>query len=581
MPSIKLAGFRGEQPHIIPRMLPESAAQQAFNCRLDNGGLTPTRRPVFYDDAGGIDHKTIVLFDDEWLSWSDLVHAVEGPVDDTRLYVTGDGAPKLIHDGDTYDLALEGPTGALTATPSGAGTGDVIDRVYVYTWVTDFGEESEPNVASDALEWQDGITVTLSGFAMHAGGRNVTKQRIYRSQTGQLGTQLYFIAERADTASDYVDTVPVDGFAEPLPSVDWNPPPDTLTGLVSMANGMMAAFDGRKVYFCEPWRPHAWPEKYILTTDANIVGLAAIDTTLFILTETNPHYAQGATPDTMQMVKWSKPLPCINARGIVNLGNKIAYPSNDGLAVALPGASFGLASAALFDRDGWRRYDPATIIAGEHGGRYVAFYDTTTDDGVILAGSMIISLDGDPFLSRSTEQVSAVYSEPKGGGLYYIPKGTDDIMRFDDPDGAMQSLYWRSKPFKLPYPENFGVVQVDTDLDQQDDAAAAAEAYRLSVIAANQAAILAGTVTSGINSAVLNGLELNGDDLTPLPVASGLVAVGIYADGVRVATIELTNEPKRFAGGFKARQWEIDVTGDVPVTQIVLGKTMDDIKATA
>ena len=68
---------------------------------------------------------------------------------------------------------------------------------------------------------------------------------------------------------------------------------------LQMANGMMAGFFGRTVCFCEPYRPHAWPEKYQVTVDSDIVALAAVGTTLFILTKGAPHWAQGSSPDAM------------------------------------------------------------------------------------------------------------------------------------------------------------------------------------------------------------------------------------------------------------------------------------------
>jgi hypothetical protein len=139
---------------------------------------------------------------------------------------------------------------------------------------------------SNEIEWQAGQTVTLSGFATATSGRNITKQRIYRLQSSiATGADLFFIAERNDTASNYVDSSAVDDFSEVLPSRDWNHPPDTLEGLVSLPNGMMAAFVGKDLYFCEPYRPHAWPQKYVLTIDYNIVALGAYGTTIVVMTE--------------------------------------------------------------------------------------------------------------------------------------------------------------------------------------------------------------------------------------------------------------------------------------------------------
>jgi len=245
MALIKLIGFAGENPKIVPRALGDTLAQIAFNTRLDDGALTPIRKKRFSYQFAGVPpegYDTIYRHQGAWYGWPGSVFAAPGPVAADRLYVMGDGAPKMIAGGVIYPLALSGPTGALTATLSGTETSDLgSTRLYVYTWVTDFGEESEPSPVSDDIYWNPGLTVTLSGFASAPTGRNITKQRIYRSQTSQTGTLLYLIEERDASSADYVDTVPIDGYQEALPSASWNPPPNTLTGLVAGPNGMMVS----------------------------------------------------------------------------------------------------------------------------------------------------------------------------------------------------------------------------------------------------------------------------------------------------------------------------------------------------
>src|SRR5690606_18334280 len=107
------------------------------------------------------------------------------------------------------------------------------------------------------------------------------------------------------------------------PSRHWTAPPDALSGLTAMPNGMMAAFVGKDLYFCEPFRPHAWPEIYVLTTDFPIVALGALGTTLWVLTEGYPYRVSGTTPGSMVMDKVEANLPCVNARAVVDLGHAI------------------------------------------------------------------------------------------------------------------------------------------------------------------------------------------------------------------------------------------------------------------
>lgn len=234
--------------------------------------------------------------------------------------------------------------------------------------------------------------------------RSITLQRIYRSQTGQSGTYLYLIDERAASASNYTDVIAVNAFQEPLPSANYNAPPDDLTGLISLPNGMMAAFSGRKLYFSEPYRPHAWPEKYILTTDSDIVGLGAMDTSIVVMTEGWPQMVQGSSPDTMQMAKLEQNFPCINARGIVDLGYAIAFPSNEGMAVVRADGSISVPTANIFNRDDWLALSPATMIGSQISGRCALFYQTTAVNGTILTGALLLDLSDSRSSSAPTRR---------------------------------------------------------------------------------------------------------------------------------------------------------------------------------
>lgn len=582
MSAIKLIGFSGEQPRVVPRFLPANGAQVAQDCRLDNGALTPVRQSLGAATAGAIGDKTILKFNGSWLTFAGNIKAAPGPVDSTRLYYTGSGAPKMRDDaGNIYDLALAGPAGALTATLGGVGAGNVYTRLYVYTWVTSFGEESEPCPASAAIDWQAGNTVTLSGFASVPAGRAITKQRIYRSQTGTTGTYFYLIAERAASNTNYSDTVAVDGFQEALPSADWNPPPAGLSGLVALANGMMAGFVGKSVYFSEAYRPHAWPEKYIQNTESDIVALEAIEDTIFVLTKANPYVGRGSTPDAILLVKANADAPCINARGVANLRSAVCYPTNDGLAVATTDGAISIPSTPLFGRDDWRAFDPSTIIGCHHQGRYVAFYDTVDTTGAPFAGMFMVILGSQPAMIRSSAVASAAYHNDEDGGLYFLEKGTTSIKRYDDPTASRAQQYWKSKVFVMPTPESMGIIKISADRTLSQDDVDAAAAALAAVIAGNAAILAAGSPFGEVNAAPINEIVVNGDRLLFYPVASNAIIVRVYADGVLKAEVNVTNREVRIKGGFKSDTWEIDVTTDLTVNQIVLARTVDELRQVA
>ena len=152
------------------------------------------------------DCKTIYLYNGKWLGWENFVNVEPAPVADNRLYVTGDGKPKIIVNGETYDLAVARPTSKVTATVSGTPDPALSSTVlFAYTWVTEFDEESEPSDLSDGVLWSPSLTITLNGFATAPTNRAINRMRIYRSQTSSLGdTTLYFIAELPASTTSFV-----------------------------------------------------------------------------------------------------------------------------------------------------------------------------------------------------------------------------------------------------------------------------------------------------------------------------------------------------------------------------------------
>ena len=589
MTSFVMQNFIGEQPRIVPRYLDDRAAQAAYNTRLDNGALSPWRRSATEDTddaADAVDWQTLYRHGANWLGWDDVVHAVPGPVAQDRLYYTGDsaaGKPQMRVSSTDYDLALAPPASALTLSKSGTPSGDVITRIYTYTWVTDFGEESAPAPASDPIEWQDGETITLDNFedvSSTQPGRNITKQRIYRSQTGQEGTFFYLIAERSASDSTFDDTVAVDGFQEALPSTDYDAAPDDLEGLIALPNGMMAAFAGRKIYFCEPYKPHAWPEKYILTTNVDIMGLGAAGSSVVVMTEGQPFLIQGSSPETMQMIEVEQNLPCINKRSIVDLGYAIAYASHEGLVIVDASGGFSIATRNLFNRQDWQSYNPDTMIAAQLSGRYFAFYERILSTGQTDAGGMIIDTSGEGFLIRTDTRASAVFYEIGSSDLFFVDPVTGYIMQFDAEEASRRTLYWKSKRFTLPRPENMAAILVDAEAALTDEEAQAYEAELAAIAAANAALIAAGPIGGAIGAKAINVLAVNGDILEQPPSqAPDSVTVTVYANQEAFHTVTRTNRVVRLPAGKSAREWEVDVSANVRIDRIAMATTVDELKA--
>lgn len=623
MTAIKLIGFSGEVPRVQPRQLPEAGAQYALDCRLEDGSLVPVNQPRFVYDLGGLglpEINTIYRHNGSWLAWQNAVNVAPGPVATDRLYYTGDGVPKMRVGASIYDLKLTAPTVALSGSLSGVGTGDITTILYVYTRVTEFGEESEPSPASNEINWQSGQSVTLTGFAAAPAGRGFTKQRIYRSQTSASGTGFYLIAERADSASSYVDSVSLSAINDPLPSIDYNQPPDDLEGLISLPNGMMAAFSPstKSLCFCEPYLPHAWPEKYRLSLDYDPVALGAFGTSVVIATSGTPYIAQGTAPENMVMERIETNLPCINARSMVDLGYAVAYASHDGLVVVASGTA-RVVTDSIMTRQQWQSINPGIMVCSQYNGRYFASYEYLDENGSPALGTLAIDLTGaQPFLLRYSITSDASFYDVEDGVLYVLIGS--EVYEFDSLSTTPTAMTWRSKLFVLPRPDNFGAIYVDggdrltpQEISEQEalieqiaaenEALYYADGYvqyipKLSSLNGHGYNILqingnneseqwtsttistpSGSMGSELNGAPVNGYALNGDGLQRIVDNTKYTLVSVFADNRLVAVVTELNKMVRLPSGFRGRAWEVRVEGKATIYEIGMATTASELRA--
>lgn len=579
MALLRLIGFSGEVPRIQPRMLPDTGAQRAVNVRLQDGSLKPLRYSRLvrrFSNAASGTLKSIFQHKGEWLAWTKDVNAAQGPVAQDRLYYTGDGRPKMRVDGAVYDLAVKPPASALVGAAIGTATSsDITTRVYAYTHVTAFGEESEPSPLSKEIEWRPGQQVSLSGFLPAPTKRNIVTQRIYRSTTSATGsTTLNLIEERPVSTDVYVDTHDVTDFAEVLPSMDWNAPPDDLQGLISLPNGMMAGFVGKDLYLSEPWYPHAWPEKYVLTMDFEIVALGAFGTSIAVLTTGNPYVVGGVAPEQMAQEKLELNLPCVNARGVVDLGYSVAYPSNTGLVAISPNGA-QVVSGQLITPESWKKMNPTTFIAGQKDGRYFASYEYLDDDSIGRKGSFLFDMSGaTPFIIRTSEYADAVYFDIQTSILYLL-KDTE-VVEFDATGQQRMEMVWRSKQFIMaPLQESYACIYIQTIKLKTESDMVAEAAARTAAIARNHAK-LAHPLGGAVGGAAFNVYPVNGDSLEVIP-QDERIAVSIYCDGRLVSTTTGMNSIKRLPAGYRGQIIELEVVGTAEISEVRIATSMEEL----
>jgi hypothetical protein len=404
-----------------------------------------------------------------WLHWTSDVDVCRSQIaGDTQewTFFTGDGTPKATHSGialsgtnypaNSRPLGLPAPTSAANVVVSGAvdETETVETRVYTYTWVNkEAGREIEsaPATGSSSVDVRTSQSVVLSNFASQPGsGYIVTHKRIYRATAGVF----LFVAEIPAAQSTYTDSVDPDDLAEEIPSLYWSEPPSGLSGLINLPNGMMAGFVSRDLYFCEPYRPHAWPETYIQTIDYPVVGLGRMDTTLAVLTTGNPYFVQGSHPDNMAVVKSDIEQACVSKKSIVSFGSGVIYAAPDGLMLLSPGGS-RILTDKLFDYAQWQAFfRPESIHAYQHDNQYIAFYDNGETQG-----GFILDIRSGNFILHDV-YATAGYQDLQRDKLF-IAMPDKTVRTWSG--GSTKSFTWRTKKFTMPHITGFSCAQLEAE----------------------------------------------------------------------------------------------------------------------
>mgnify|MGYP006269345889 CR=1 FL=1 len=87
----------------------------------------------------------------------------------------------------------------------------------------------------------------------------------------------------------FVDDFLFSNLSTILGSADNDPPPENMQGLALASNGVFVGFFGNQVCFSLPYQPFAWPAKFRLTTEYNIVALGVASGFIVALTEENAY----------------------------------------------------------------------------------------------------------------------------------------------------------------------------------------------------------------------------------------------------------------------------------------------------
>lgn len=467
---LRIAGFNGASLD-PPRMLPDDIGVDARNLRPNRKDFQPWRAPLTVASVPAAQLSIYRMGRDTpsdstyWLSWPTDVDAAPGFIGtDTqeRTYFTGDGVPKWTdatlalgsppYPQTSRPLGVPAPLNAPTLSIEVAGSGSSITRYYLVTWVTDRGEESMPSAVSAQLTCNSDATIRVTRVStVPSDGRVYSYWRIYRTQDDGAGTASFYFVAAVPVANTFYDD-PSGMLGEILPSLYWAMPDAGLKGLTSLWNGIFAAFTAKRLCFCEPYRPFAWPTSYELATRDTIVGLGVYRQTLVVLTTGINYLVTGNHPSSMSMVPMDFDHACVSKRSIVSMGAQgVVWASPMGLA-QYGDHGGALLTDRVFSLDQWKALVPSTMRAARIEGQMlmVCYTQSGQDKGLVF------DLDDTRGVFFQDTGFADLYFDPIQDAMFVL-SGTN-VQKWDAGSAAAGSF--TSKIYRADRPNCFAFGQL-------------------------------------------------------------------------------------------------------------------------
>src|ERR1035437_6458806 len=451
-------------------------------------------------------------------------------------------------------------------------------RAYVYTYLTEYDEESAPSPPTLINGWTNGEwTISLFTPPPDDMGkvRNIKTVRLYRTVSGSQGNTVYYwVADMPVGTATYSDIVDdsVIALNNQMPSTNWFPPPAGLIGFLSMPNGMVVGWKGNELWFGEPYRPHAWPVGYVLTTEFPIVGIGVTGQAVVACTSGDPYVATGSAPGSMSLTKVKFPEPCVARNSVVSTSDGVYYQSPNGLIKVTQAGAASNTTELWITREKWKKLVPnsPTIQAIMQSSCYFAF-GTQGDpvDATVARRGYTIEIN------PADAQSFTIWPQPGGHrigfGQLTAPNGFDIVnvlldtwtgigllvqngqvyyYDFTDTAPVITPYIWRSKTYQQQAKNNYAAMKVFFDIPPGSPAQNATRNEKP-------------TLDASWNTLASDQYGI----------------VRVYADDVLVTTREIrkSGELLRILAGFKADQWKFEFEGRVLISNVQIATSAKEL----
>lgn len=619
--------FSGIAPRIAPRLLPATLAQEALDVKLWSGEL----RPHYADEILQYIPSNIQSIyrykwknkTYNWLMWPYETRVAKGPVYDdenNRIYFMNQGGffvtdSSLLEDKD-YMNGITNNARYHTGIPemgcgrmdvSGTGNGDIEARTYVACFVRkwadgtiDVGKSSKPYVTSfdangkSTIDVRPGQTVlvTVSALTDAARAAGVNACYIYRSEVTSAGQALYsfvdeFAVNDAHTTGnvnatwntggwyEYRDTKPNASLGEACPSLYWDAPVDGLKGLVSLQNGLFAAYKDSTVYVSDWNAPHAWPYEHTVTIDYPIVGLGSFGNTIVVCTEAAPVLITVTDPTKPTTRAIQENCPCVSAGSIVSTRNGVIFASTNGL-VLINSASPAFITEKIITQDEWLPLHPESLQAAFLNNTYYGFFTNPTEK----AAGFLFDLDSYTYSTVYNSIVSSgmvytsqptklVYNDVEQSQLYVCypleNKTQYSLNSFGTDSRINKSFRWRSKVNVSPQ----GLFTLSC---------AQVNFTKLSSLKPEPPVWEGRRAGSALGMVYVNKQPVNGWCKTNTIELYDKTVFNYYVDGkLRFTKNIVDSKPFRLPSGFRGETVEIELKSNSHVHSVILASSMGEL----
>ena len=394
-----------------------------------------------------------------------------------------------------------------------------------------------------------------------------------------------------DGSYNFTDDFSISGLSTIVPSEDYDPPPANMQGLKAAHNNILVGFFDNQLCFSFPDKPHAWPEKYRMTFESDIVAIQPNAGYITVLTKEYPYQVSGNDPATMVSSRIDTLYPCLSKRSVVNMGYGIVWATHGGLAVFSPSTGVDLITKFVHDWDTWgEELDASTLVGHFYNGKYFGSHSS---------GSFIFERDDKVggFFVNIEYTFTAAFTDSEAGTMFYTGGSAGEIFEWDAPTEILSPLEWKSKTLITKDYINLGAARVIADFETPNAETENLQAYNATIAPYNNAIwaksiqlgpvngptdyLDAGTRVSNIGA--LNTFPVNGDGQTRnLKDITGVLPVTfkLYADKVLIfqATVS-SSDIFRLPTGYRSDTFEVGVSGSSRIRAIHFGETPYGLRA--